>query len=59
MDFLLCRQPGDPRAQQREKNQSLARRLATSVSAVYDPSGSPSSDGVEGSGSQSLVEFST
>ena len=58
VDFLLSGHAVDTRAQQREEDQGLARRLASSVSAVNDPSGALTSDGVEGSVSQCLVELS-
>ena len=57
VDFLLSGHAVDTRAQQREEDQGLARRLASSVSAVNDPSGALTSDGVEGSVSQCLVEL--
>ena len=57
VDFLLSGHAVDTRAQQCEQDEGLARRLASSVSAVNDPSGALTSDGVEGSVSQCLVEL--
>ena len=57
VDFLLSGHAVDTRAQQCEQDEGLARRLASSVSVVNDPSGALTSDGVEGSVSQCLVEL--
>ena len=58
LDLFLSRHSFDPRAQQREENQGLAGRLTSSVGTINHPSSPLASDGVEGSASQGLVEFS-
>ena len=58
LDLFLSRHSFDPRAQQREEDQGLAGRLTSSVGTINHPSSPLASDGVEGSASQGLVEFS-
>lgn len=57
VDLFLSRYSFDPRAQQGKQHEGLARRLASSVGTVNDPSGLLAPDGVEGSVSQCLVEL--
>ena len=57
LDLFLSGHAVDARAQQREQDEGLARRLASSISAVNHPTGSLASDGVERSVGQGLVEF--
>ena len=58
VDLFLSGHAVDTRAQQREQDKGLARRLTSSVCAVNDPTGSLTPDGVEGSVGQGLVKFS-
>ena len=58
VDLFLSGHAVDARTQQCEQDKGLARRLTSSVCAVNDPSSPLASDGVEGSASQGLVEFS-
>ena len=57
VDFLLSGHAVDTCSQQCEQDKRLARRLTSSISAVNHPSGSLTSDGVEGSVGQGIVEF--
>ena len=57
VDLFLSSHAVDTRAQQCEQDKGLARRLASSVSAVKDPTGSLASDGIERSVGQGLLEF--
>ena len=58
LDLFLRGCSIDPRTQQRQQHEGLARRLASSVGTINHPSSPLASDGVEGSVSQGLVEFS-
>ena len=58
LDLFLSGHAVDARAQQREQDEGLARRLASSVGTINHPSSPLASDGVEGSASQGLMEFS-
>ena len=59
VDLFLSRYSFDPRAQQSKQHKGLARRLASSVGTVNDPSSLLAPDGVEGSVNQCLVELFT